>query len=276
MSWRQGVTVEWAERQVTRQAGEIRGMERELHQPKMTENSRFATTRWSLIVDAGGPVSDNSRKALGELAQQYWYPLYVFARRRGASPEDAQDYTQGFLTKLLEKCELFAQANPQRGRFRAFLIHAFKNFVSNQIEHQRAARRGGGAVVQSLSIDFDDGERRYQYEPVDTMTAERLFERRWALSVLASALDRVGNYYREKGKAEFFEKCRPFLMLDEDHQPQNELAEELGMSEGNLRTSLHRMRQRYRDLLRAEVAETVQSADEVEQELQLLKLALSR
>lgn len=240
----------------------------------MTENSRFATTRWSLIVEAGGAVSQDSRKALGELAQQYWYPLYAFARRRGASPENAQDYTQAFLTRLLERSEFFAKANPQRGRFRAFLIHAFKNFVSTQIEQQRSERRGGGALPLSLSIDFADGERRYQFEPVDAMTPERLFDRRWALSVLAAALNRVADYYSEKGKSEFFQTCRPYLMLEDAQQPRAEIAESLGMSPGNLRTSLHRMRQRYRELLREEVAETVQSEQEVDEELQLLKRAI--
>ncbi|MCA9175887.1 MAG: sigma-70 family RNA polymerase sigma factor [Planctomycetales bacterium] len=236
---------------------------------------QFATTRWSLVVEAYQEPSRESNRAIGELAEQYWYPLYAFARRRGASREDAQDLTQGFLARLIESPRVFADANPERGRFRAFLITCFKHFVGQQLERDRAQRRGGGAKLLSLNLNFDEGERIFAFEPATHETPERLFQRRWALTLLATVLRRLGDEYREKGREEFFESTRGFLTADGSENSQTELAEQLGMSPGNLRVAIHRLRTRYRHLLREEVAHTVADPGEIDDELCALRAAIA-
>ena len=153
---------------------------------------RFTTTRWSLILAAADPRSSSAHEALSSLCEIYWMPVYAFVRRTGASVEDARDLTQAFFTTVLEK-GYFKHAQRERGRFRTFLLTAVAHFLSNQRKADRALKRGGGQVV--LSLDVDDGERRYQLEPVDTMTPERLFDRRWALAVLDHAMARLSAQY---------------------------------------------------------------------------------
>jgi len=230
---------------------------------------RFATTRWSLVADAGAA---GERAILGELCGAYWVPLYVFARRSGHSEDDARDLVQDFFATLIEK-DYLAAADRDRGRFRTFLLAAFKNHASKLRERERALKRGGQRT--RLSLDFDDGERRYQLEPADDRTPEDLFEKRWALTLLDRALERLAVRERGKGseQAERFEALRP-LLTGGPAQPYRELGEQLGISETAVKVAVHRMRARYRDALRAEIADTVSDPAFVDDEIVRLMQAV--
>jgi DNA-directed RNA polymerase specialized sigma24 family protein len=231
----------------------------------------FATTRWSIVLAAGKPGAEHSQAALATLCQTYWYPIYAFIRRRGYSVMDAQDCTQEFFATLLEK-DYVQDADRERGRFRTFLLTAVTRFLSKQRERERAAKRGGGRLV--LSLDLDAGEGRYQSEPVEQWTPERLFERRWALTLLERVLARLGERYAEQGKRALFESLKTFLTQPETAGMQADQAAGLGMTEGALKVAVHRLRRRYRDLLREEIAETVAQPDEMADELDYLMAAL--
>jgi DNA-directed RNA polymerase specialized sigma24 family protein len=231
----------------------------------------FATTRWSIVLAAGQPDAAQSRAALATLCQTYWYPIYAFIRRRGYSVIDAQDYTQEFFATLLEK-DYVQDADRERGRFRTFLLIAVTRFLSKQREREHAAKRGAGRLV--LSLDLDAGEGRYQLEPVEQWTPERLFERRWALTLLERVLERLGERYAEQGKRELFESLKVFLTAPETAGMHAEQAARLGMTEGALKVAVHRLRRRYRDLLKEEIAETVAHPDEMAAELDYLMAAL--
>jgi RNA polymerase sigma-70 factor (ECF subfamily) len=229
---------------------------------------RFTTTRWSLVFNAAGDSSD-AREALESLCGRYWYPLYAYVRHRGYPAADAKDLTQDFFAHLLEKESLKA-ADPDRGRFRSFLLTAFNNFISKRRDFQNAQKRGGG--IRHLSIDFDSGEQRYLCEPVDGWTPEKIFERRWALTLLDTVLSRLGRAYQEEGKAELFESCKEFLA---GGAPDYEgTANALGMSVGALRVAVHRLRARYRELLKGEVADTIVDRGSTDDELHCLRRAL--
>ena len=228
-------------------------------------------------MHAGQESHDEARRALTDLVRQYWYPLYAFARRRGSTVEDAQDLTQSFLADLMASPEFFHAADPQRGKFRAFLITAFKHFVGRAKERQEAMRRGGQHTILSLNLDFDDGESRYQYEPADHQTPERLFDRRWAITLLVTVLQRLENEYDAKGKADFFQSCRGWLTLapDANAEPQQQLADQLGMTHGGLRVAVHRLKKRFREILREEVRQTVEHESDIDAEIQSLRDSLS-
>ena len=230
---------------------------------------RFHTTRWSLVADAGAA---GERAILGELCSAYWMPLYVFARRRGENVEDARDLVQDFFTTLIEK-DYLAAADRERGRFRTFLLAAFKHHASKSRERERALKRGGDRV--RLSLDFGDGERRYQLEPADDRTPEDLFEKRWALTLLDHALERLATRERSKGaeQADRFEALRP-LLTGGPAQPYREIAEQMGISETAVKVAVHRLRARYRDALRAEIADTVTNPAFVDDEIVRLMQAV--
>jgi RNA polymerase sigma factor (sigma-70 family) len=234
---------------------------------------RFASTRWSIVAAAGGKESQEARAALGVLCQAYWYPLYAYARRRLASAEDAQDVTQEFFARLLEKDYLHA-ADPRRGKFRSFLLSAFQHFMAKEYARATAQKRGGHRRL--LSLEFQEGEQRYRHEPADPATPEKLFERRWALTLLEQALARLRIEFTNAGKERLFEAIKGTLTGDGVGEPYDRIGRDLGLSEPAVKTAAHRLRRRYQELLRVEVAQTVTSPDEVEDELRDLFAAVRR
>lgn len=230
----------------------------------------FTTTRWSLVHAAGG-ASEEAREALGALCSAYWYPLYAFARRRGVDPEEARDVTQGFFADLLER-RAIAGLDPALGRFRAFLIASFKHYLAHQRDRARAIKRRAGAPAFTVSLD--DAEEAYRHEPRDTLDPAQLYERRWARVVLDRALARLSDDYAGAGKSALFERLRVFLTGEAD-VPYRTVADALGMSEGAVKVAVHRLRTRLGALLRAEVAQTVNSPEDVDDELRYLLRVVS-
>jgi len=212
----------------------------------------LATTRWSVVATAREPTPEG-RRALELLCEAYWYPLYAFARRKGASEHDASEQTQAFFADLLER-DLIARADPQRGRFRAFLFQSFSNFLANSRRAEAAEKRGGRATT--FSFDAGRAEERYAREPASDLTPERIFERRWAFTVLEQALGELRREYEAKGKGALFERLEPCLLGDSLAR-YDVLAAELELSVSNVKISVHRLRQRFRDRLRRSVADTV-------------------
>lgn len=236
-------------------------------------DARFATTHWSVVLKASQPDRTGYCQALETLCRTYWYPLYTYLRRKGYSTHQAEDFTQGFFATLLEKHRLEC-ADPARGRFRSFLLVSLKHFVSDETERVQARKRGGDRHV--FSLDVCEGERRYMLEPADDLSPEGVFERAWALTVLQEALTRVKTELVEAGKRDLFEYLKCYLQADEDAGSYAQTAAKLGMTEGAIRVAVHRLRQRYGQLVRREIAQTVASPDQVEEELQQLFGALSR
>lgn len=236
-----------------------------------SQRASFATTRWSMVVQAAGASSPESREALAALCQVYWYPLYAYVRRRGHQPAESQDLVQAFFTELLAKNRL-RLADQQRGRFRSFLLASLKNFLAHQWRAGRAAKRGG--ALQHLSIDYRDAENRYAHEPSHEATPERIFERRWALTLLENAVCHLRDDYAKRGKLPVFEQLKDYLGGSDDAAPYKEIGERLGMSEGAVKVAVHRLRQRCRELLRQEIAATVVNPEEVDDELRSFVTAL--
>ena len=205
------------------------------------------------------------------LCESYWYPLYAFLRRRGYPADQAQDLTQEFFMRVLEGRYL-DRADREKGRFRSFLLTSLKFFVSDEEDRRRAAKRGGGMVVQ---LQFSSGEERYRREPADEETPESIFERQWALSVLDRAVEKLRDEFVQHGRAEHFERLKIFLLAQSD-APYAELAREMKTSEGALKVAIHRLRKRYRELFRQEIADTVANPADVESELRYLAAALTR
>jgi RNA polymerase sigma-70 factor (ECF subfamily) len=232
---------------------------------------QFHTTQWSLIVAAAGQDGVAAKAALADLCQAYWYPLYAFLRRRGHNAEDARDLTQGFFATLLEKGYL-GDADPERGRFRSFLLTAISRFAGKEYDRASAQKRGGNRSI--LSIDFGDGELRYQREPVDNWTPERIFERRWALTLLDRTLSRLRQEHEADDKLRLFEALKVFLTGESGAPPLRQLAERLELTEGAVKVAVHRLRQKYRELLRGEIAQTVGTDQDVDDELSYLLTAL--
>lgn len=231
--------------------------------------SQFPITRWSLIAGAAGATA-GTRTALAELCKLYWPPVHAFVRRSGHRRDDALDLTQSFFARILEQNDL-ASFDPQRGRFRGWLLGALKNFLANERRHALAQKRGGGAAM--LSIDAVDAEHRYAYEPADLLTPERIYERRWALTVLEHVLDRLAQEHAAQDRRERFEQLKGFLVGDEP--PYEALAGQLGEVAATLRVQVCRLRRRYRELLRDEIAETVEDPADVDDELRHLLAALT-
>ena len=233
--------------------------------------SQFPTTRWTLVVAAGDRQRKEARSALVSLCENYWYPLYAYLRRCGYSADKAQDLTQEFFVRVLEGRYL-DRADPEKGRFRSFILTSLKFFVGDEGDRQRAQKRGGGVLVP---LEFSSGEERYQREPAHDETPERIFERRWALSVLDRVVERLRDEFMQHGRPEHFERLKVFLLGQSD-APYAALAREMNTSEGALKVAIHRLRKRYRDLFRQEIADTVADPAEVESELRYLATVLTR
>ena len=233
---------------------------------------RFATTRWSLVLQAKDQPSPDASAALADLCRAYWYPLYVLIRRRSRDSHEAQDLTQSFFTRLLEK-DFLGDVDPARGRFRAFLLAAVKHFLANEWDKGRAIKRGGQHRFISLeanSFDWDSGESRFLMEPAHELTAERLFERQWAIALLDRVLSRLRDEHTDARKLNHFETLQPFLSVDRDSVNYAQAAERLGIPESSARVAAHRLRKRYRELLRDEIAHTVANPEEIEDEIRYL------
>jgi RNA polymerase sigma factor (sigma-70 family) len=232
----------------------------------------FATTHWSVVLTAGRSDTPHARVALEKLCHAYWYPLYAYVRRRGHSPEDAQDLTQEFFARLLER-HWVADADRQKGRFRSFLLSAMNHFLSDEWDKARAQKRGGG--VPSVPLQFDTAETRYGHEPADAITPEQSYERRWVLALLEEVLNQLRREYEQEGRTELFAALNPCLVGDRTAQPYAELGAKLNVSEGAVKVAVHRLRQRYRQLLRDEIAQTVAEPGEVDEELRHLFAVLA-
>ena len=227
---------------------------------------RFVTTHWSVVLKAGRSDSTHAQDALAELCNTYWYPLYAYVRWRGHSPEDAQDLTQEFFARLLERNTL-AKITREKGKFRSFLLTALNHFLVDEWKRAKAQKRGGMKV---FSLDATSAETRFRHEPVETATAESIFEQNWALALLEAVFEELRREYEAEGKADLFSQLKFCLTGERSAIPYAELSVELGISEAALKVMVHRLRRRYRDLLRDEVANTVASPDEVEEELRHL------
>jgi len=231
----------------------------------------FVTTQWSRVLDASHRTSPEGAEALASLCQDYWYPLFAHVRRRGVGPEDAQDLTQAFFERLLEKRWL-RDADPARGRFRTFLLTALNHFLANEWDKSQARKRGGG--LQRVSFDTQTAETQFQLEPQSRVTPETEFNRRWALALLDRVLQQLREDYEADGKERLFEQLKDTLEGGRSEVPHVQLALQLGMSEGAVRVAAHRLRQRYRELLRLEISRTVDTVEAVEAELRELFAAL--
>ena len=236
-------------------------------------SSQFPTTRWTLVVAAGDPQRKDARSALVSLCENYWYPLYAYLRRRGYAPDRAQDLTQEFFMRVLEGRYL-DRADPEKGRFRSFILTSLKFFAADEQDRQRAQKRGGGAVVSFEFSSGESGEERYQREPGHDETPDRIFERRWALSMLERVMERLRDEFVRHGRPENFERLKVFL-LGQSEVPYSDLAREMNTSEGALKVAIHRLRKRYRELFRQEIADTVADPAEVESELRYLAAVLT-
>src|SRR5262249_20695739 len=236
------------------------------HQAESSEPGHggvFATTHWSVVLAATRSDTTEAGTALSHLCSVYWYPVYAFIRRRGRNPQDAQDLTQEFFARLLERNWL-ARADRNRGRFRTFLLASLGHFLANEWDRSHAQKRGG--AVQIVPLQLDSAETRYGQEPPDPTTPEQIYERRWALALLETVLQRLSHECRAQGKALLFEALKPCLIGDRENQPYAVLATQLQMTEGSLKTAVHRLRQRYRQILREEIAGTVATPEEIEAE----------
>jgi RNA polymerase sigma-70 factor (ECF subfamily) len=232
--------------------------------------SHFATTRWSLVLAARDRAEPGAGDALASLCALYWYPLYAYVRRRGHSADEAHDLTQEFFARLLAK-DFLAGVDRGKGKFRAYLLAACNHFLANERDRARAKKRGGGRPV--LSLDAADAEGRYRAEPVGGLTPEKLFERRWALALLQQVMTRLRDEFEARGKGLLFERLRGFL-VGEKGGGYREAADELRLSEGAVKVAVHRLRQRYRELLHEEIGRTVGAPEEIEQEIRDLFAAL--
>jgi DNA-directed RNA polymerase specialized sigma24 family protein len=241
--------------------------------PETSSNAAFPTTRWSQVVAAGDRAGPAAREALAELCSSYWYPLYAFVRRKGHPPDQAADLVQGTFLTLLDRDGLAAVA-PDRGRFRSFLMAACSYHPADCRDRDRAAKRGGGAMP--ISIDRALAEGRYSAEPVDELTPERLFDRRWATSLLDQALARLEAESITLGKAALVSHLLPTLTGGRSEVPFAAIAAELGMTEGSIKMAASRLRKRYGEILREEIARTVADPADVEDEVRALFAALAR
>lgn len=240
---------------------------------KVPEARQFVTTHWSAVVAAGGGDSSRAQSALAELCQTYWYPLYVFVRRQGHTPHDAEDLTQEFFARLLEKNYL-ASANQEKGRFRSFLLIALKRFLANEWDRVTAAKRGGRR--KTISIDPTGAEARYRLEPAHALTAEKLYERHWAQTLLDRVMGQLQQEYARSGKAGLFEELRSSLGRRRGIVPYAEIAARFQLSEAAVKMAVQRLRARYRHLLRLEIGKTVSGPEEVEEEIRHLFSAFSQ
>ena len=235
-------------------------------------NATFASTHWSLVLRAGQKDGKDSRAALEDLCQRYWYPLYAFLRRKGISHERAEDLTQGFFTQLIDK-QVIGQAEPLRGRFRSFLLTSLQNFLANECDRANAIKRGGGRPTFSLDLEACESKLASASGRAHELTPEKVFDRAWAIELLEIVMRRLAAESAAKGKSEQFEILRPFLSGDRDAS-YDRAAESLGISSPGARQAVHRLRIRFGELLRKEVTDTVADESEVEDEIRGLFTAL--
>lgn len=231
----------------------------------------FVTTLWSVVLVAGRSDTTRAQNALAKLCQSYWHPLYAYVRRRGHSPEDAADLTQGFFAHLLEH-KAVATASPDKGRFRSFLLASLNHFLSDEWDKARAQKRGAGKLI---SFDTKSAETWLSQQPAATLTPEQAFERRWAITLLEQVYQKLEAEYRQQGKGDLFDALRTTLAGPGNSAPYAELASRLNMNTGTVKVAVHRLRQRYRALLRETIAETVASEEEVDEELRHLLRTLA-
>jgi RNA polymerase sigma-70 factor (ECF subfamily) len=232
----------------------------------------FAPTRWTLVLSAGRKSSPQSDQALGELCQIYWYPLYTYVRRRGHSREDAEDLVQSFFTLFLEKNYLEG-LHSAGGKFRAFLLACLKHFLANEADKAGRQKRGGG--VEHLSLDWQAADSRFHLEPVDDVTPDTAFDRAWAMALLERVIQQLRKECVAEGKERLFEVAKSCLLVGETAVPYAEAARALSLEEGAVRVAVHRLRKRYRSLLRDEIAETLADPSQVAEELRSLQVALA-
>lgn len=237
----------------------------------LTGPALFATTHWSVVVEAGQTDSARASEAMAQLCHTYWYPLYAYVRRKGHPAPDAQDLTQEFFTWLLARNYVSA-ADRQKGKFRSYLLGTFEHFLAREWRRAHAAKRGGGEAV--FSLDEMDAESRYLLEPAHELTPAKMFDRRWATTLLEQVMQRLEEECQAGSKGALFEKVKELLSGNVGESSYAEIALSLGMSEGALKVAIHRLRHRYGELIRLEVAQTVASADEVDEELRDLFAAL--
>ena len=227
----------------------------------------FVTTHWSVVLSARDKEAAKSAEALETLCRTYWYPLYAYARRMGQAPADAEDLTQGFFARLLEKDYLQAAAR-EKGRFRTFLLTALKRFMANEWDRQHAAKRGGFSAI--VPIDQTIAESRFATEPAHKVQPDVLFDRQWAMTLLEQTMTRLKEEYVNSGRTKLFEYLQSCLVREESTHPYAEIASRLNLTEAAVKMAVHRVRSRYRELLRAEIAHTVSSPVEVEEEIRHL------
>lgn len=234
---------------------------------------KFPDTRWSLIASAKEPAPALVAKALQELCQLYWQPVYCYIRRRGTGPEDAEDLTQGFFAQFLERKD-FSQARKEKGKLRSYLLKSVSHFLADEYDKQTAQKRGGGQAP--LSLDQARAEAQYQLEPRDDLAPDVLFEKQWALTLLEDVLHRVRESYEKRNKAQIFDRLQPYLAWNAKDTPITEVSNELGMAEGALRVALFRLRRRYGEALKQAIMETVLDPSEVDDELEYLFSVIRR
>ena len=234
--------------------------------------SGFATTHWSLIVCAGEQDRPAAHQALSELCGRYWYPLYAFLRRSGNDHEQAQDLVQGFFLELIEHTRV-AAADPERGRFRTFLLASLKNYQANEHRKTQTIKRGGRAV--QVSIDFAVGQQLYANEPFHSLTPEKLYERKWALQLIERCLQQLESDAQVSGRAALFEKVKPLFHGDDTETGYQQIADELGISVSAVKVAVHRWRDKFRSLIRGEIRHTVASDIDVDEEVELLFAAIA-
>lgn len=232
----------------------------------------FATTHWTVVLAAGRQRSPQADRALEELYRTYWFPLYAYTRRRGHTKEDAEDLTQAFFARLLEKNYL-AQLDSEKGKFRAFLLASLKHFLANERDKAHAQKRGGGNLV--MSLDWETADTKFQVTDTQEPSPDKAFDREWALALLAKVIERLQAECAADGKAKLFEQLKRFLMAGQAETAQRETANALGMEEGAVRVAVHRLRKRYRQLLRDEIANTLANSAMVDEEMRALFGAFS-
>ena len=241
--------------------------------PNPATQACFPPTHWSVVLAAGHAGTPHAAAALEKLCQVYWPPLYAFIRRRGNSPEEAQDLTQAFFAQLLQRNDLVT-TSPEKGRFRSFLLGALKHFLANEWHRGQCLKRGGGQAI--ISLDAEPTEARYQLELAETTTPETAFERHWAFAILDQTMNRLREEYAVSGRSELFDLLKETLSGEKRTTPSAELAARCRISVGAVDVAVHRMRRRYGELLRAEIAFTVETPEDITEEIHHLKAVLGR
>jgi len=232
----------------------------------------FKTTHWSVVFASGHDSESVARQALEQLCQAYWFPLYAFVRRQGLSAEDAQDLTQAFFERFLER-GYFALADPERGRFRTFLLTSIKRFLTQEWRRTNRQKRGGNQAL--VPFEAEDAEGRYAAQPLNELSPDRLYDRRWAEALLERVMARLARDYESTGRTAVYTQLQQFLWGGQAEVSYSDISAKLAMSEGAVKVAVHRLRHRFRDLLREEVANTVRTPDQIEEELQHLLAAFA-